>query len=94
MEMWIRLDDIDSVRQLVGILDRYGCSARLTEGNTMVDARSLMQIFVLNLTGELLLTVDSENIRLWKELEKFRRRETLIEVICSGGRKNDSQRHN
>lgn len=93
MEMLIRLEDIDSVKQLVGILDKYECSARLVEGKTMVDARSMMQIFVLNLTDDLLLTVDSENISLWKELEKFRSRESLIEVIYAGG-KNDSKGNN
>lgn len=72
MEMHVNLEDIDSVRQLVGKLDKYECCGRLIDGNTAVDARSLMQIFVLDLTKELLLVIDSDDKCLWKELEIYR----------------------
>ena len=58
----IRLSNINSVRDLCGILSRYDFDAQLTSGRDTVDARSPLGIFSLDLKKELELKVDTEEL--------------------------------
>ena len=58
----IRLNNINSVRDLCGILSHYDFDALLTSGSDTVDARSALGIFSLDLKKELKLTLDTEEL--------------------------------
>ena len=55
----IMLNNIDLVKSFVGTINRYGIQANVSLGSYSVDAQSILGLFTLNLTKELLLVVHS-----------------------------------
>ena len=48
-EVYIKLQTINDVRKLVSVVEKYPFSVDLSEGRYLVDAKSLMGIFSLDL---------------------------------------------
>ncbi|MBQ7834407.1 MAG: HPr family phosphocarrier protein [Ruminiclostridium sp.] len=57
----IRLVTIDDVKDFVKKTNELGCEADLTLGKYVIDAKSIMGIFSLDLSRELELSVHSDN---------------------------------
>lgn len=55
--MTIRLNTVDSVKQFVKVITESGLDGDLTQGRYIVDARSIMGIFALNLCDKMTLSL-------------------------------------
>ena len=68
----IRLSSIQDVRDFVEIVTRYDMEIDLSSGRNVVDAKSIMGIFSLDLMNEITLTAHSDNTeKLFEELKRF-----------------------
>ncbi|MGM9665065.1 MAG: HPr family phosphocarrier protein [Eubacteriales bacterium] len=68
----IRLSSIQDVRDFVEIVTRYDMEIDLSSGRYVVDAKSIMGIFSLDLMNTITLTAHSDNTeKLFEELKKF-----------------------
>ena len=59
--MRIRLNTIDKVKQFVNVITKSGLDGDLVQGRYIVDARSIMGIFALNLSDNITLNIASSN---------------------------------
>lgn len=48
-DMEVTINNIDKVRKFVDIVSRFDCDIDLVSGHTMVDAKSILGIFSLNI---------------------------------------------
>ncbi|MBS7008274.1 HPr family phosphocarrier protein [Anaerostipes sp.] len=69
----ILLDSIDSVKDFVNLINRFKSEIDLASGRYVVDAKSIMGIFSLELSKPLLLTVygDEELDQIESALQPF-----------------------
>lgn len=57
----IKLSTIEDVKNFVNILTRFNGDADLSSGKYVVDAKSIMGIFSLDLANPITLTIHSDN---------------------------------
>ncbi len=57
----IKLSTINDVKDFVNILTRFNGDADLSSGRYVVDAKSIMGIFSLDLANAITLTIHSDN---------------------------------
>ncbi|MEE0969739.1 MAG: HPr family phosphocarrier protein [Clostridia bacterium] len=68
----IRLTTLEDVRNFVNIVTRYDIDVDLSSGRYVVDAKSIMGIFSLDLLSPIKLTAYSENPdKLFDELKPY-----------------------
>lgn len=68
----ILLRSIDDVKDFVNVVSRYDFDVDLTSGRYVVDAKSIMGIFSLDLSKPIKVDVHNENgDKLVAELQKF-----------------------
>lgn len=68
----ILLNDIDKVKAFVAIVTKFDCDFDLTAGRYVIDAKSMMGIFSLDLKLPLNLTIHSDDTEeILKELDAF-----------------------
>ena len=68
----IKLSSIQDVREFVEIVTRYDIEIDLCSGRYVVDAKSIMGIFSLDLMSAITLTAHTDNSdKLFSELNKF-----------------------
>lgn len=68
----IRLSTIEDVRNFVNIVSRYDIDVDLSSGRYIVDAKSIMGIFSLDLMNPIKLTAHSDNTdKLFGELKPY-----------------------
>ncbi|MBE6539019.1 MAG: HPr family phosphocarrier protein [Ruminococcaceae bacterium] len=68
----IRLTTLEDVRNFVNIVTRYDIDIDLCSGRYVVDAKSIMGIFSLDLLSPIKLTAHSENTeKLFEELAPY-----------------------
>ena len=70
--MMIKLQKIDDVQKFNRIVEGYPFSIDLVSGRYIVDAKSLMGIFSLDLTQPIKLVAHEDNANLFAQLEKFK----------------------
>ena len=68
-EVYIKLQTINDVRKLVSVVEKYPCSVDLSEGRYLVDAKSLMGIFSLDLLQPIKLIAEKDDPNLFEELK-------------------------
>ena len=68
-ETYIRLNTINDVRKLVSVVEKYPFSVDLSEGRYIVDAKSLMGIFSLDLLRPLKLIAEKDDPQLFEDLK-------------------------
>lgn len=72
----IKLDTIEKVKKFIGIVDSFENDIDLISGRYLINAKSIMAIFSLELTKPLDLIVHDASLsdvsRLEKEMEEFR----------------------
>ena len=68
-EVYIKLQTINDVRKLVGVVEKYPFSVDLSEGRYLVDAKSLMGIFSLDLLQPIKLIAEKDDPQLFEELK-------------------------
>ncbi len=68
----IALNSIIDVKEFVNIVNKYSCDIDLTSSRYVVDAKSIMGIFSLDLSKPIKVDVHCDDAEdLMKELEKF-----------------------
>lgn len=68
----IMLSSINDVKNFVNIVNKYDCEIDLTSGRYVVDAKSIMGIFSLDLTKPIKVEIHTENSGdLMAELKPF-----------------------
>ena len=68
----LMLNSINDVKDFVNIVSRYDFDVDLTSGRYVVDAKSIMGIFSLDLMNVITLTAHSDDCGdLFNKLEKF-----------------------
>ena len=70
-EVYIKLQTINDVRKLVSVVEKYPFSVDLSEGRYLVDAKSLMGIFSLDLLQPIKLIAEKDDPQLFEELKDF-----------------------
>lgn len=69
----IMLNSINEVKNFVNIVNKYACDIDLTSGRYVVDAKSIMGIFSLDLSKPIKVDIHGDNCDdLVKELEPFK----------------------
>lgn len=68
-ETYIRLNTINDVRRLVSVVEKYPFSVDLSEGRYVVDAKSLMGIFSLDLLQPIKLIAEKDDPQLFEDLK-------------------------
>ena len=72
----IKLDTIEKVKKFIGIVDSFENDIDLISGRYLINAKSIMAIFSLELTKPLDLIIHDASLsdvsRLQKEVEEFR----------------------
>ena len=74
MKVNIKLDSIDKVRNFVNTVNRYTSDFDLINGRYVIDAKSIMGIFSLDLSKPLILEIheaDNEKDTLMEELKPY-----------------------
>lgn len=68
----ILLNSINDVKNFVNIVNKYSCDVDLTSGRYVVDAKSIMGIFSLDLTKPIKIDIHSDQAQaLVDELQSF-----------------------
>lgn len=62
IDLNVKLSTMDDVKTFCNILSRYSFEALMRSGNDVVDAKSILGLFSLNLKGDTILSVDTENL--------------------------------
>ena len=68
-EVYIKLQTINDVRKLVSVVEKYPFSVDLSEGRYLVDAKSLMGMFSLDLLQPIKLIAEKDDPNLFEELK-------------------------
>ena len=68
-EVYIKLQTINDVRKLVSVVEKYPFSVDLSEGRYLVDAKSLMGIFSLDLLQPIKRIAEKDDPQLFEELK-------------------------
>ena len=69
-EVIVSLNTIQKVKDFVNIIDKFESDVDIEQGKYVIDAKSIMAIFSLNLLEPMVVKMDSENE---EEMESFSR---------------------
>lgn len=58
--MEVAINNIDKVRKFVDIVSRFDCDIDLVSGHTMVDAKSILGIFSLNIMKPMMMIIHDD----------------------------------
>lgn len=67
----ILIDSIEKVKKFSSIISKESVDCELVEGVRILDAKSIMGIFSLDLTKPIQLNIHSENKEILKKLKDF-----------------------
>lgn len=68
--MNVKLNSVDKVKSFVDIVSRYPVDMDLVNGRYVIDAKSIMGIFSLDLSKTLELTINSSDSKLCDSIMK------------------------
>ncbi len=71
MQIWIKLGTIEEVKEFVSIVTRFNGDAELKSGKYVIDAKSILAIFSLDLSKKVLLCLENPKKEEIDALEKF-----------------------
>lgn len=71
MKLTLKLNSLDEVKKFIDITSRYGENLTLDNGRYVVDAKSILGIFSMDLSKPVILVCDSEVDELKKDLAPF-----------------------
>lgn len=67
----IRIDSVEKVKKFSAILSGVGADCELIEGVRIIDAKSVMGIFSLNLAEPIQLRIHSDDRKILDRLKSF-----------------------
>ena len=71
MQIWIKLGTIEEVKEFVSIVTRFNGDVELKSGKYVIDAKSILAIFSLDLSKKVLLCLENPKKEEIDALEKF-----------------------
>lgn len=72
MRFKIKLNTIEKVKEFSNICSQYDFNIDVFSGRYIVDGKSTLGLFSLDLTKELIVKIDDENInKIFPEIKKF-----------------------
>lgn len=71
MKLTLKLNSLDDVKRFIDITSRYGENLSLVNGRYVVDAKSILGIFSMDLSQPVELVCEGEDEALKKELTPF-----------------------
>lgn len=71
MQVWVNLGSIETVKDFVSIVAHFNGDAELKSGKYVVDAKSIMGIFSLDLSKKLLLELENPTEEEMKSIDKY-----------------------
>ncbi len=71
MQVWVNLGSIETVKDFVSIVAHFNGDAELKSGKYVVDAKSIMGIFSLDLSKKLLLELEDPTEEEMKSIDKY-----------------------
>jgi len=74
-QICVKLNTVEQVREFVKIVDRFDVNFDLGLGKKVVDAKSLIGVFSLDLTKPQILQFDSEDEKIFEMLAPFQVKE-------------------
>lgn len=80
-EFYIMLNTIQRVQHFVDIVDKFVSDVEIISGKWVINAKSIMAIFSLNLLEPLLVKIDSDIV---EEIESFNRVMEEFKYECNG----------
>ncbi len=73
--MWIKLNTINDVKDFVEICNKFNCEVDIKQGRHIVDGKSILGIFSLNLLEPVKVVIDSDygndKIAFYNDIEKW-----------------------
>lgn len=70
-KLWIQLSDVESVKNFVNTISQFDTDFELLSDKYIIDAKSIMGIFSLDLSSKLQLVIHSENPEIEHALQSF-----------------------
>lgn len=67
----VLIDSIQKVKEFSSIISRWNAECELVDGPRILDAKSIMGIFSLNLSKPIELRIHSDNANLVESIRKF-----------------------
>ena len=83
--MEVAINNIDKVRKFVDIVSRFDCDIDLVSGHTMVDAKSILGIFSLNIMKPMMMIIhdDEDKAQIIKKAAYAANALRLFLIICA-----------
>ena len=70
-QVHVKFNDVNQVRKFVDVIDKIDLCFNLGEGRRIVDAKSILGVLALDLTGPLRLSYDSDDEGIREKLAPF-----------------------
>lgn len=67
----VKFNNVNQIRQFVDIIDKFDSSFDLGAGQRIVDAKSILGVMALDLTGPVRLRYDSEDETIREKIAPF-----------------------
>ena len=67
----VRFHNLEQIRQFINIIDKIDANFDLGSGHRIVDAKSILGVLALDLSGPLRLRYHSNDIDIEKKIEPF-----------------------
>lgn len=67
----VKFNDVEQIRQFIDIIDKYDSTFDLGEGQRVVDAKSILGVMALDLTGPVQLRYDSDDEGIREKIAPF-----------------------
>ena len=71
MQVWVYLGSIEMVKEFVSVVAHFSGDAELKSGKYVVDAKSIMGIFSLDLSKKLLLELEEPTEEELNSIDKY-----------------------
>ncbi|MBD5541837.1 MAG: HPr family phosphocarrier protein [Lachnospiraceae bacterium] len=71
MQVWVYLGSIETVKEFVSIVAHFNGDAELKSGKYVIDAKSIMGIFSLDLSKKILLNLNDPTQEELNSIDRF-----------------------
>lgn len=71
MQVWVNLGSIETVKDFVSVVAHFNGDAELKSGKYVVDAKSIMGIFSLDLSKKLLLELEEPTKEELEAIDRY-----------------------
>ena len=70
-QVYVKFDDVEHVRNFLNVIEKFETDFDLGSGRRIVDAKSVLGVFALDLTKPQRLRFESEDQEIFEKLKPF-----------------------